>query len=380
MTSKQKRRRCFKFACHLSLVTWLCFPAYAAEDKSMSEELIERRERVELMSFFMKDPKDAKMPNAAMAIQLYNQAVEHFKKNEYELSEEALLNSLKYNDENAFAYELLGDIEYLTQRLSDARSHYELAYNLDPRPSIMEKLKKLRQESRVEKKLSTYNEQHFIIKYHKQEIKDNGFELRELLKDTYRDLSKDFAYYFKHQVVVLLYDHEEFMQITGTPHWVAGLYDGKVRLPVNRAGFSEEDLKALTAHEVTHAFIAAMSEGMAPPWINEGLAEYEERKVKSDPLVVFNSAIKTKALLPLVQLTSQDGVMSLKDPLIIALFYEQSYHLTNYMVKRYGMFRVKQLLQEFAKGVDSDQAMRNVLRIGVPRLEKEWKESFQKSS
>lgn len=353
--------------------------AYGADEKkSQAAEALERRQKVEIMSFLLKDPDQAVLPQTTLAISFYNQAAGHFRKQEYELARKELQESLAHDNQNALAYELLGEIDYLEGKLAEAKANYQIAYNFQPREDLKNKIEKLAVEAPVEKKLSTYSEQHFLIKYHNEEKNIEGFQLRELLRTTYRDISKEFSYYFKRQVVVLLYDEGDFKKITATPHWVAGIYDGKIRMPINRKGFGEDDLRALTAHEVTHAFVHAMSGGMAPPWINEGLAVYMENKVKARDTIVFESAIKTKTLFPMDQLISQQATASLSDPLRIALFYEQSQQLVTYLVKHYGMFRVKQMLEEYGRGKDSDEVIRKGLQISPERLEREWKITFQK--
>ena len=359
-----------------ALLSALCaLPAFSAE-KTPEQELLEKRQKIELLGFYLKDPRDAAIPATPEAVQLYNIAVEAFQANDFEMARKALNDSLGYDKTNPLAYELLGDIDYLQQKLTDAKANYQIALNLQPSENLKKKIEKTTGEVKVETTLSTYHEQHFIIKYHKEQNKDQGFELREMLRDCYKNISQDFGYYFNHQVVVILYDDEEFKELTGMPHWVAGLYDGKVRMPLHSSGFNETDLKALTSHELTHAFVAAMSNGYAPPWINEGLAEYEEDKIRKNDMIVFESAVKTNTLLPLVQLMSEKAVNTLQDPLLVSLFYEQSFHLVSYMVKRYGMFRVKQVLGEFGKNQNSEEAIRNVLNISSERLEREWKTTF----
>ena len=351
-------------------------PLQAEEKKTAVEEAIERRQKVQLMSFFLKDPKDAVLPQTPLAIELYNEAVGYFQKQEYDLARQVLKDSLAQDNKNFFAYELLGDIDYLQQNLADAKANYEIAYNLQPTPELKKKLEKIQTEAPVEKKLATYAEEHFLIKYYNEKEKIVGFELRELLRTTYRNISQDFGYYFRHQVVVLLYDEEDFKKLTNLPHWVGGVYDGKVRMPMKRVGFGEDDLKAVTAHEMTHAFVAAMSEGKAPAWINEGLAQYEENKVREIDLLVFRSAVKTNTLLSLDQLLSHRVAVSEEDPLLVSLFYQESFHLARYLAGRYHLFALKQILAAFGKGKNSEEALEEVLHISTDRLEKEWRATF----
>ena len=366
----------FLFAGFFSFASGL--RAEEARKQSISEQALERRQKVELLGFFLKDPKNAEVPKTPQAVELFNQAVKYFQSNDYELARQTLEESIQLDGQNSFAYELLGDINNYEQKLKEAKANYEIAYNLDPRANLKEKIEKIGTEAHVDKKLSTYGEEHFVIKYQKQGDQDKGFELRELLRTTYRDISRDFGYYFKRKVVVLLYEEEDFKKITQLPHWASGVYDGKVRMPINREGFTDQDLKALTAHEVTHAFIAGMSAGRAPAWINEGLAVYEEDKVKPRDLILFRSAIKTRTLMSLDQLISQDATASIEDPLLVSLFYEEAFQITKYLMDRYGVYPVKQILEQFGKGKNSDEAIRAVLKISPSRLEQEWKATFTK--
>ena len=351
-------------------------PRTDAAEKNAAQESLEKRQRIELMGFFLKDPKDAKLPMTPLAIELYNQGVGFYEQREYAMALEAFEDSLKYEPKNPLAHELMGDIYYFQQKMPDAKKHYQAAFELQPREALKKKLEKLRDETLVEKELSTYHERHFIIKYHDEEARFDAFDVRELLRTTYEKISREFGYYFKHQVVVLLYDEQEFNNLTKLPHWAAGVYDGKIRMPAYKKGFSDKDLEALTTHEMTHAFVADMSQGRAPAWINEGLAEYQEAKVTPNALPMFKAAVRSGNLIPLDQLMAHGGALTQTDPAAIALFYEESYHLVTYLVKRYGMFRVKQILGQMGTSKNSDEALRQVLKISVNRLEKEWKESI----
>lgn len=354
-------------------------PGFAAEkEKSQAEEILERRQKVQLKGFFLKDAENAQLPEAPMAVTLYNQAVEFYQHQEYDLARGALRDALQLDSSNAFIYELLGDIDNLQEKLPAAKKNYEIAYNLNPRQEIKDKLEKLGKEQKVVKNLATYQEEHFVIKYAKEQEKDKGFELRELLRTTYKNLASDFGHYFNRQVVVLLYDEADFKELSDLPHWATGVYDGKVRMPINREGFTDQDLSALTAHEVTHAFVAGMAADRAPAWINEGLAEYQENKIKPIDMIVFDSAITTHALIPLIELMRQDATSNIKDPLLANLFYQEAFHLVSYLIGRYGMFMVKQMLQDYAKGKDSEEIIESKLRISSERLEKEWKATFIK--
>lgn len=358
-----------------SLLVPASFAPAAEDDKTTAQKDLEKRQRLELLGFFMKDPSKAQLPQTPLAIDLYNEGVRLYEKKEYDLALKAFQDSLQYDPRNALAYELIGDIYYFQQRMPEAKRNYQEAFKLQPRDTLKKKLERLREETIVEKDLSTYREQHFIIKYRDDDKAYDGFEVREMLRDLYGTISKDFGYYFNHKVVVLLYSRDEFRKLTELPHWASAVYDGKIRIPAYHNDMSDQEFRALTAHEMTHAFVAAMSRGRAPVWINEGLAEFEEDKFKKNNLTFFKTAARSGKLIGLDALMTMTA-LDQKDTQVVSLFYEQAFHLTSYLVDRYGMFRIKQLLEEFGKGKTSDEALRSVLRISVERLEREWKDTI----
>lgn len=360
----------------IPILFWVTTITFA--DDEATRKSIERRQKAEFMSFFLKDAGQADLPKVSLAIQAYNKAVGYYQANEFVLSRTAANEALSHDDLNPLIYELLGDLDNREQKLKEAKANYQIAYSLRPSKSLKEKIEKLAKETKIDKKLSTYKEQHFIIKYNNEEKRYEGFELREMLRKTYRQISKDFGFYFNHQIVVLLLDEVDFKKMTNMPHWVAGVYDGKVRMPLNRFDFNDKELKAITTHEVTHAFVAAMSAMRAPAWINEGLAEYEENQIREVDTLVFDSAVATNTLFSLDQLMAQDTTTTITDTLKVSLFYQQSFKLTQYLVKRYKMFKIKEMLAAYGKGKNSDEVVREVLKISIARLEKEWLATLKK--
>ena len=67
------------------------------------------------------------------------------------------------------------------------------------------------------------------------------------------------------------------------------------------------------------------------------------------------------------------------DPLEVALFYQEVFALVSYMVERYQMYRMKEILVKFKEGKPAEQAIEEVLSISVTQLEKEWLATILKS-
>lgn len=76
-------------------------------------------------------------------------------------------------------------------------------------------------------------------------------------------------------ITVVLLPPATFRARTGSPPWVRGLYDGRIVAPVGLSadGESVSALRAVLAHELTHALLRRSISGTLPPWFEEGLAE-----------------------------------------------------------------------------------------------------------
>ena len=355
------------------------FSGEAAEEGEAARGDVEARGRTQILSYFLGNPKDASGLKTPISIDRYNQGVEFYQKKEYELARQALEEAISHDSRNHLALELLGDIDYYEQKLGEAKSHYEAAFRLKPRRDLKKKIEKVEKEKSVEAGLATYREEHFLIKYAGEDRGLEGFELRELLRTTYREVGQDLGYFFKHKVVVLLYDEEEFRELSGAPHWSSGVYDGKIRLPAYRKGLTLTEIQKVMRHELTHAFVVEMSRGLCPAWLNEGLAEYEEAKVEAPDLRIMRAAIKTNTLYPLSTLFAKTGLVEVMDPLEVQLFYVEAYAVVKYIAERYSMFHVKKMLELFRQGKDSFEVVQEVLKISPLELENRWKESLTQS-
>lgn len=344
---------------------------FSEEIAAQTQPVQKIQEQESLHSFLSRLPQNQNTSNSA---ELFNQAVEEFKKGRMIAARRKLRESIKFQP-TPLAYELLGDLDYQEQQLKEAQANFEKAYELWPHESLQKKIEKLKKETPVEEKMTAVPSGNFIVYYNKKQLALEQYPLREMLREAYRHVSQELSSYLSNPVPVLLYEEEEFQKTLDTAHWVRGLYDGKIRMPVNPGNFSAQRLKALTYHELTHAFIANRSSNQAPAWLQEGLAEYEENQVQPVNLGFLQNAIRTNSLLPLEKLMSQDSVTTLDEQQAI-LFYQQSYHVVNYLIRRFRMYTLKVMLEEFGKGKNSEEVVQQVLYRSLPELEKEWKRSF----
>ena len=73
-------------------------------------------------------------------------------------------------------------------------------------------------------------------------------------------------------ISVVLYTGEQFHDITRSPAWAAGAYDGRIRVPMRGALEDAKELDRVLAHEFAHALVNTLAPRNVPTWLNEGLA------------------------------------------------------------------------------------------------------------
>ncbi len=329
-----------------------------------------KREIASTKTFLLssKEGNDADIVSLNSGRELYNEAVQNFNKRQYEVAQGLLKESIGLDPTNPYAFELLGEIANLNHKLDEADQYYRKAFSLNPDPKLREKYEKLIREKNIDKMQQEYSDEHFIIRYRRSENLE-GSKIRDDLRDAYRVISQDFGHYPKYKIPVLLYDREEYQSLMGSvPHWSGALYDGKIRLPVYQGTVTEQNLKKLIYHELTHAFILDLSQMKCPIWLNEGLAQYQENKVKTIDLKLLIDAVRGKTLLSLDELMFEDISKNPSQERAI-VFYLESFSFVSYLIEHNRMYNVKQLLISLGKGTPFLEA-----------FEKEFNRSFKESA
>ncbi len=189
--------------------------------------------------------------------------------------------ALEIDPADTTARELSGDIHYREGELNLAAGEWEEAAKSpggragSMRSHALEaKIRQARREMNAEQGLDREESRNFLVMYDDRVPRElvRGFfrtldEAFETLHDELGDSPRD-------PVTVILYSGAAFRDVTRAPHWVGGLYDGKVRVPVGGLTSVEEaaGLYGVLLHELTHAFLHRMAPEGLPRWFGEGLA------------------------------------------------------------------------------------------------------------
>jgi tetratricopeptide (TPR) repeat protein len=274
-------------------------------------------------------------------------------------AEGELLEALALDEENPKGHQLLGQLYYETGRLRQAIESWQRTLELTPENAeVASLLKKARRELPVETSMTRDYGRNFTISYDGRAQGEVGSQVLEVLEDAYREIGYDLNYYPETQVPVLLYADRDFAELTDSPDWAGGLYDGKIRIPIGGVTGMNKKLRALLCHEYVHVAVRFLARGRCPVWFNEGLAEIAERRHHDPPLKILADAAREEKLLPFGRLEKSFAGLSREEAV---LAYEQAYSMVKYLVEEYQWYKVTDLLVALGQGDSMAEAVERVL-------------------
>lgn len=155
--------------------------------------------------------------------------------------------------------------------------------------------------------------EHFKIMYEGGTQQSIGDQVARVLESGYRTIGKTLNTYPTETIGVILYSNREFQDLTRSPSWATGRYDGRIRIAIGGALEPPRDLDRIVTHELVHAVIASAAPRGVPAWLNEGLASHLESADRSWTSHVLRNAT---AIVPLENLTNGFGKFDEEDALV----------------------------------------------------------------
>jgi tetratricopeptide (TPR) repeat protein len=188
---------------------------------------------------------------------------------------------------------------------------------------------------------------HFHVRYDGEEHEDVGREILRALEHHYATLASSLDYQPQVTIPVILFSSQGYYSASGAPAWSGGVYDsldGRIRVPIQgltRSLTPEMDHTLL--HELTHAFVADRTRGVAPRDIQEGLAQYMEGERVTTRL--------TPEQLTMFADGRAGGVMG---------FYMYALSFVEYLIANRGMGGMNDLLRAMGETGSVDEAFKQV--------------------
>src|SRR6185503_2406582 len=133
-------------------------------------------------------------------------------------------------------------------------------------------LDRWRRESELHDRMQQAVGSHFTVSFEGPAEAALATEAIEVLDRAYWRIGQLLGTYPTDPVPVVLYTAEQFRDITRSPVWAAGAYDGTIRVPMRGALDNPQELDRVLSHEFTHALVRSLAARGVPGWLNEGLA------------------------------------------------------------------------------------------------------------
>jgi len=339
-----------------------CYEQMAAEalKKSKYREAIDQLEQA---LFYVKDD-----PGIFMGI-----GICHFQLSQYLEAEKSFSEVVRLNPESYLGHKKLGEIYYLINDKEKALLHWEEALRLKPEDRVLdEKIQDLRRYLDMNYGLENEMDSVFSVSFEGSRDLQLSGKVLEILGDIYYKIGRDLNLYPSRQIQVVLVTKQDFFDITNSPQWAAGVYEGHIKVPVDN--YDLEKLKKILCHEYIHAVVYDRMANRCPWWLNEGLAQYfaddeGTRQLKQEMAAVLVPKVNIPILMNL------PGSWFKKKELVGSA-YVLAFSGIDFFLKKFTIFQLQAVLDLMAEGQSMDSALTEITAYRFAEFEAEWKGSF----
>lgn len=199
----------------------------------------------------------------------------------------------------------------------------------------------------------------------------------------------------KPMVIKMFDDIEELRQSIKFSMWqCAGWYEygESVKMYITKSLSSNERIKQVVNHEMTHLFTVEKSAGNLAYWLSEGIASYYEvpqnQRTPSQLVKDMNINLHTVEKLESIELEKLEDQQQISD------YYNNSHLIAAFIIERYGEEKIIEVLDELGKlpsfkgtTSENDKHYREYLSQVLPRVlgledyksfEEQWKNEISK--
>jgi tetratricopeptide (TPR) repeat protein len=277
----------------------------------------------------------------------------------------SLKRALDVQPDYAYAAYILGQVAYERGDLDLAIRSFETVVKVSPgNRDIYNQLQQWKKEAALHASFNERQDARFRILFEGPEQRAIADRVAATLETAYRRVGKALNAYPPETITAILYTREQFRDITRSPGWAGGAYDGRIRIPVKGALNSVADLDRIVTHEFVHAAIQTLAPRGVPTWLNEGLASYFE---PGQAAWLTRSLRTSSRLIPLSELEEGFGRYDGDEAL---LAYAESVVAARVLLERLGPnFPV--FLQYVGNGTSVEQSLL-LFNLTYADIERAW--------
>lgn len=280
------------------------------------------------------------------------------------------------DSQSSLAFWFLGYAYYKNNRNQESIAALKKSLQLHEDDKARQLLERVERESSTEADFHQQESSHFTLRYEgSQASSELRGEILQALERSYNKLENDLGA-SPRNIYVSLYTDQAFFDVTQAPAWSAALNDGKIRIPISGVSSVTPELARVLRHELTHSFVAQITHGRAPQWLNEGVAELEQGANTSSfgprLAVLYSSGHQ----VPLNMLEGNFDTLDKSEALVA---YAESLAAVEYITSTYGVSDVARILERLGEGDSVETALRNIIHAGYKELDMEVTEYLRRT-
>lgn len=269
---------------------------------------------------------------------------------------------------------LAGLLRYETGDVAGAVRIYEAALVRAPgHPQLRARLDAWLKEQALHDTFLTAQGSHFTVLFEGPADEALARAAVQVLEAAYTRIGTALLTFPLDPITVVLYTQEQFRDITRSPDWSGGAFDGRIRIPIRGGGRDDEELARVLTHEYVHALVHSVAPRGVPTWLNEGLAGAFEaggaRRAAAE-LAAATPAVP----LPLSALASGFGRFSETEA---RRAYASSVLAVQALIAARGYQAITALLSDVAAGQPFAEAFATHAQLSLEDFEGQWLASFR---
>ncbi len=303
---------------------------------------------------------------------VYSKGMAHFSLSQYGEAEDAFSRAVALWDDDAQSHMMLGEVYYLTGDTDNALVHLEMALELDPsNEKLKKRLEKLQKDLKAARDYETEMDSYFTVRFDGKKAPRLREKVLEMLQDAYTEIGQKLNLYPNRQISVTLMTNKAFFDITESPGWAGGVYEGQIKVPAEN--FQLDTLKKILYHEYVHAVIFDRLSTRCPWWLNEGLAQYFSGDGRGNGVrleyakqVLALGNIPPLEKLPGHWLHDEKGAKSAYSIVLSAV---------DYFIEYFGAYEMQSILDLMGEGQDFQDAIEEITGFSFTEFQKNWLEA-----
>jgi len=325
--------------------------------------------------------KAASLDSKNPTIQL-NLAHAYWEQRDPAMNQDFLERLIALAPQEPFPHLALAELLHEQGRLREAARHLDQAAERAARdPSMHSYLQtvssKVRRTDEMDSRLSSRDGAHFTVKYDGETDQATWTVVLDVLEEAYRDIGQKFGHFPAKTIVVVLHPRATFQGATGSPAWADGLFDpvlGRIHVPTQSALEDRAWLRRVLRHEFVHALLhdqQGLNHHTIPTWLNEGLAMQLSNDHWTD---VDQLRQQDLSIIPLAALEGSWGELP-SDKASVA--YLEADSAAGYLIHRYGLHEVQQLLARLKHKQSLPAAIQAQLSLSYEQFQSRWMAHLQ---